>query len=416
MKSRRDNEGTKFDPTAWAWHGGDVNSDDVGSRIRQLRKLRGLTQHQLAAGTHFSTSLIKKVEQGTVPASPALVAETARVLRIKPAYLYGTDAQEIADQPATEAVGISALRAALDAYDDPAPEGQPLDLTEARSRIDQVAWLVGQLRYEDAITRLPGTLHHLYVLAAATDSEEVSRGLLHDGYRLAASIAGQYRQADLAAIATERHVALAPYTGDPLRVAISAYHRSTRHLQSGDFDLGLRILDRAHQQTAAGDAGYAVAIQLHLRSAVIAARAGDRTRADDHVAEASAIRAAFNPPSSPYFNIDASQLNIDIHWCAVPVEDYDGSAAIQRAEHLHIADPSRPERVGHHYVDMARAWLLHGDRERTIGCLHQARQIAPNRIRNHPSVRTTVMALASTDRRATESLANFARWAAIPIS
>ena len=62
-------------------------TEHVGDQIRRLRKLRGLTQHQLAAGTHFSVSLIKKVERGTVPASPALVAEAARALKVKPAHL-----------------------------------------------------------------------------------------------------------------------------------------------------------------------------------------------------------------------------------------------------------------------------------------------------------------------------------------
>ena len=80
-----------------------------------------------------------------------------------------------------------------------------------------------------------------------------------------------------------------------------------------------------------------------------------------------------------------------------------------------MIDPKRPERVGHHHVDMARAWLLHGDRTRALAHLNQARRIAPARIRHHPSVRSTVLAIAENDRHVTESLANFARWASIGI-
>jgi transcriptional regulator with XRE-family HTH domain len=56
-----------------------------------LRKLRGITQRQLADRTHFAESLVKKVEQGSVPPSAAFVAVTARVLQVKPAYLYGAE-------------------------------------------------------------------------------------------------------------------------------------------------------------------------------------------------------------------------------------------------------------------------------------------------------------------------------------
>jgi transcriptional regulator with XRE-family HTH domain len=391
-----------------------VAAEHVGDQIRRLRKLRGLTQHQLASGTHFSVSLIKKVERGAVPASPALVAETARALKVKPAHLYGTEPDTIADQPQADAAGLAALRTALDDYDDPRPEGQPLTVPHAIRRVERISAHVYRLRYDDAVAELPNLLEHLYILADGTAGEP-ARAALHDAYRLAASVAAQYRQADLAAICSERHVHLAPLTGDPLRVAISAYHRSTRLLQSGDYSVGLRLLDRSHQQVDDTPAGQAVAIQLHLRSAVLAARAGDRARADDYTTAARDIVETSSPPARPYYNIDASRLNVDVHWCAVPVEDYDGTASVARAAQVRIADPRRPERVGHHWVDMARAWLLHGDRNQALDCLNRARWVAPNRIRHHPTVRSTVIALAQNDRRVTESLASFARWAAIEV-
>jgi transcriptional regulator with XRE-family HTH domain len=298
-------------------------TEHVGDQIKRLRKLRGVTQHQLAAGTHFSVSLIKKVERGVVPASPALVAEAARALKVKPAYLYGVEGGNPQDQPQPETAGIAALRTALDDYDDPQPEGRPLTLAQAARRVGGISTQVYRLRYQDALAELPNLLEHLYLLTDGSSAEPAG-AVLHDAYRLAASVAAQYRQADLAAICSERHVHLAPLTGDPLRVAISSYHRSTRHLQSGDYRLGLRVLDRGRQYLDDTPAGQAVAIQLNLRSAVLAARAGDRDRADDFVTAAQAIADTSAPPASPYYNIDASRLNVDIHWCAIPVEDYDG--------------------------------------------------------------------------------------------
>jgi transcriptional regulator with XRE-family HTH domain len=135
-----------------------VDSQRVGDRLRRLRKLRGATQQQLAANTHFSVSLIKKVEQGSVPPSAAFVATVARALQVKPAYLYGTEERELAEQPQVEAAGIAELRAALDGFDDPRPAGGLLSLSEATRRVQKIAGDVYRLRYGDAARDLPELL------------------------------------------------------------------------------------------------------------------------------------------------------------------------------------------------------------------------------------------------------------------
>jgi transcriptional regulator with XRE-family HTH domain len=389
--------------------------EGVGDRLKRLRKLRGLTQRQLAGRAHLSLSLIKKVEQGSVPPSAALVTATARALSVTPATLYSAEPPDMADRPEVEATSIGHLRAALDSYDDPRPEGEPMTLDAAARDVAHAGEDIMRLRYREAAAALPGLLHHLFVLAEAPGQQgERARALLHDAYRMVVSVTGQLRQPELAAVASERHIQLAPTTGDPRRIAISAYGRSTRHLQHGDYSLGLRILDRAHEYAGSDPAGRAVAVQLHLRGAVMAARGGNQAEGDARIQAARALLDG-SVPDRPYYNIDASPLNVDIHWCACPVETYDGTEAARRGEATHVEDPRRPERVGHHHLDMARAWLLHGDRDRSLYHLNAARQIAPHRTRNHPSTLATVRTLAEQDRRVTGSLASFARWAGITI-
>lgn len=70
-------------------------------------------------------------------------------------------------------------------------------------------------------------------------------------------------------------------------------------------------------------------------------------------------------------------------------------------------------RRGHHHIDMAAAWLLHGDRDRAFEQLHQAREVTPQQTRYHPQVREIVGAIAEADRRRTDSLSGFARWVGI---
>ena len=393
-----------------------MDVDRVGARIRQLRKLRGLTQEQLAARTHFSASLVKKVEQASTPASAAFVAAAARALGVRPAALYGVTCNVVIPAAAAVPFSVAELRAALNAHDDPRPDGEALTLDAVARRLGWAAEAVRRLRYSAVGNELPALLHHLYVLADAPGGDgERARGLLHDAYRIAVTVAGRFRQADLAAVASERHQRVAPDTGDPLRVAVSAFNRSALHLEHGTYAAGLRALDRALQLLDTSPAGYALAIQLHLRAAVMAARGADPDTADGHIDQARAISSEHAPPAVPYYSINADPLNIEVHWCALPVENYDGTEAVRRGEQVRIIDPAQPERVGHHHIDQARAWLLHGDRERTLTHLNEARRIAPHNTRYHPQVRETVLALAETDRRSTDSLAGFARWAGITL-
>jgi hypothetical protein len=153
-----------------------------------------------------------------------------------------------------------------------------------------------------------------------------------------------------------------------------------------------------------------VAVQLHLRSGVLAARSGQPDRADEFVGA-----ARIPVRGDQYRGIDATPVNIDVHWCAVPVEAMDGVGAVRRGAEVQLTDRSRPERIGHHHSDQARACLLYGGRDRTQSELNAVRRIAPFNTRHHLAVREIVLALAESDRRRTESLAGFARWAGISI-
>nr|WP_279388402.1 helix-turn-helix domain-containing protein [Tamaricihabitans halophyticus] len=388
----------------------EYGPEPVGYRVAAARKMAGLTQHQLAERAHVSHSLVSQVERGTRPASPSFVTSVARALHIAPAHLHGMSVDEVVDQPSAESASIAELRVALDAYDDPRPEGRPLALEVISERLSGVDVELWAERMVAAATTLAPLLHHLYPLSK---DSEAARAVLHDAYRMAASISGQLGQYDLAALASERHIGLAESTGDPLRVAVSAWHRSSRHLQHGDHRAGLRLLDRARGQLDATPAGRAMNVQLGLRSAVLAARAGDIREADGWASEARSIVDEFAPPERPYCNIDASSINTVVHWCALPVEQYDAAEAIRRGASAHVADRQRPERVGRHHIDQARAWTLHGNREKALDHLQAARQTSPWRTRRHPQVRETVRTLAATDRRRDDSLARFARWAGI---
>ncbi|MGH4008515.1 MAG: helix-turn-helix domain-containing protein, partial [Pseudonocardiaceae bacterium] len=389
----------------------------VGQRLKVQRKLAGLTQYQLADRAHVSKSLVEKVERGAAPASPAFTAATALALRIDVETLYGQPYGPPLTDPGAEHAEIPALRAVLDRADDPEPSGRLMTAAELRARLDDCDQDRARSRYAQMTAALPELLDHGYALATealpGTESE-TAWALLTDAYVLAQTAAYRFGYLDLAALCNERVHHAAARSGDPLRVAVAAFEHGLLRLHRGDYQGVLRIAERAHagivdERSPVADA---VRAQLHLREAIAHARSGSADRADEFVKVAREL-VAHGIPASPYYNIVATSANVEIHWVAVSVELSDGTTAVGRAEQVQLPEDAEAARLGHHWIDVARAWTLHGDRARALGALNQARRITPQQTRYHPQVHETLHILAEADRRATDSLAGFARWVGV---
>jgi hypothetical protein len=81
------------------------------------------------------------------------------------------------------------------------------------------------------------------------------------------------------------------------------------------------------------------------------------------------------------------------------------------ADHPHATVSGR---VGHHYIDLARGQMMHGDRNAALEALHAARRAAPQPTRHHPMVRETLDVLARA-RRVPAELREFAAWFGLPL-
>jgi transcriptional regulator with XRE-family HTH domain len=88
----------------------------VGDKVRLARKLAGWSQEKLAREANFSASLVRKVERGRAPASPAFVAACARALRVNPADLLEQPyPRQTRDEQQVHA-GVAGIRRELAAY------------------------------------------------------------------------------------------------------------------------------------------------------------------------------------------------------------------------------------------------------------------------------------------------------------
>jgi hypothetical protein len=145
---------------------------------------------------------------------------------------------------------------------------------------------------------------------------------------------------------------------------------------------------------------------------VLAARAGQRTEADAHLAEARQI-ATLVREGANHYGMEYGPANVGIHEVSAAVELADGTLAITRAAQVERAGHLRalpPSRTGHYRIEVARGWLYHGDRRRALQALQAARRVSPQLVRIHPLVRDTVHVIARAEPRPSEELRSFATW------
>lgn len=394
--------------------------DGIGARVAQRRKLNGLTQAQLAARAHVSLSLVRKVEQGAVPASPAFVAATARGLDVGVPELLGQPAA--ADSPAEHKVQavIPPLRRELAAFQLPPEDGVSVrPLPELAHAVEHASRLRHAVDLTTLGALLPGLLAELRAAAhtlTATDRERAF-GRLAEAYYAVDQVASKLGYLDLASVAVDRYEWAAAQSGDQLAVLVGHYRRAGEMISCADWSTARRFLagSRAQLEDGLGRAGppvWSVWGSLHLKSGLAAARTGDRIQADAHLAEARDAARHVAADRDDY-RLCFGPANVAIWSVGLAVEMCDGTEAVKRAQTFTLPPTAPRERVGHHWIDLARGYLLHGDRDRTLATLMQARKTAPQQTRYHPMVAETLRSLARTERRRSDTVGAFARWLGI---
>ncbi|HEV2088995.1 MAG TPA: helix-turn-helix transcriptional regulator [Cryptosporangiaceae bacterium] len=391
--------------------------DRIGDRIAVERKLRGLTQHQLADRAHVSLSLLRKVEQGSRPASPAVVSSVARALGLELARLTGQPYYSGNRRRDALHDLIPPLRRELGMYGLPPEEdAPPRTLADLEVRVSEASDLVQSVAYMCLGQVLPGLLADLRAAVASTTGETRTRVLvlLRETYDNAKRLAYDLGYADLGALAVSLEERAAEESGDPLEVALSRAVRAWTLTGSGAFTSAYRLLvdtaDGLEPVTADGmPQAFSVWGFLHLQAALSAARSGDAPRTWDHYAAAQHASARLDGDRDD-FRLSFGPTNTAVWGVGLAVELQDGPAAVARAGAVVIPQSLPKARAGHHYLDLARGHFYNGDPASALDSLVRALRIAPQQVRYNPMARETAMALARTERRSTESLRRVASW------
>lgn len=389
----------------------------VGLRIAALRKIHGATQHSMASRAKVSYSLLRKVERGERPASPSFIAAIARAL--------GVSVLDITEQPygvrgadpTSEQAGVPALRQAMVEGHDPELDTAPRSMDELRAAVAEIKEFDRRTKHAEVVQALPDVLRHLHraIVDLSSDERPGAHEALASAYSYGVVALYRLGHLDLSHLADERARAAAVHGDDPLRAAVAEWNHALILMFDGAYPAGLRSVERAGAIVDLAPAtlgALAVRGALHLRAAIIAARATNSDLAADHLMAARSL-AANGQEEANFYGTKFGPPNVNIHDVAVPVELADGTTAVTQAAKVTLPSTTAPSRVGHYWIDLSRAWLLHGDRPQALRSLEHARRIAPQLTRYHPQVHETVHALAIQDARSTGSLRNFAAWCGI---
>ncbi|MDX3224524.1 helix-turn-helix transcriptional regulator [Streptomyces sp. ME19-01-6] len=403
----------------------------LGDRLRVARKTRNLSTAQMAQKVAVSASYIQKLESGARKASPSLVLLLAKALHFGPEVLTG---QPYYGEPEAEdrvhAV-IPELRRLLLCYDSPddldiAPRALPV----LASEVDQVAALRRDARYAPMGPLLPSIITELTHVALGGRNGDQAKAFWHlaRAYRAVNSLAHKMGHHDLSNTALERVRWAADRSGDPLMQFTAGYLVAGAMLRQGAYSSARRKLvalraelGRLQPEHSFSDDALAVDGALLLKLAVLEARENNADRADSYLREAEQVARMAGNRDSLAYEMSFGPTNIRIHEVHTLIDMGDTEQALARlAEWSPVSGgewtpPATTvgERSSHHFIDVASAKLAMGDRGGAFTDLKQARKVAPNHTRFHPSVRETTAALLRMDAHPSNELSTFSSWTGI---
>lgn len=366
-----------------------------------------MTQADLAREAHVSLSMVKACERGVrTPSSSTLEAIAAALAvdasRLDPAYT-GTSRRVHATLPAISAA-IAGYEYALD------PPQSPL--SQIRSEVDAaVEWrLAAQygLIASQAPLLLAEALAHLH---GASRRGEAAR-LVVAAARAADAVAYKYGAHDVSARLIDVMRWAAVQADEPVVSATVAYVQAETFLAAHAHRAGQAVLERALDRTPVplDDLSTATLGALHMRTAVVAARAGDPDAADGHLREARTL--ADRLPEGVYLGTAFGPSSVRIHEVALAVSlgrDHIGRA-LDIARSWSPGNEIPAERRSGFWIEVARAQLWSGDPDDAFESLKTARRHAPQHVRQHPWAREDIATIRRLKRADAASLTAYAEW------
>lgn len=390
-------------------------AEEIGRRARRFRLRLGMPQADLAAALGKSQGWVSKMERGLIELDRVGVLNLlAAELHVHPNDLIGRPYNSSPEENRWQVAASSIMRE-LRRYDlAPVFEGNPRSASEL--------W-----REATRLHRLRDTASNVAILQVLPDLFRESRALAEvatghereEAYAIYAvcckfvhTAAHSLGHPELVAMACERAAWSARLSGDPVLPAVADWMRVWDMWATADWTDALALSDKAIGTLQEGyDRAEPLALRawgtLQLRAAVSAARAGRNSEADDRISHAkTAADRMSDYTGAPVYDrhsLTFSPGNVHIHAISVALETSEQrkALAINRRTSPELLASLPNSRQGHHHMDVARAWLWDGNRDKALAELEKAERTAPQLVRNHPIARSTLRSIVYAERAAT---------------
>lgn len=381
-----------------------------GENIAVLRKARGHGQAKLARMAGISVSLLSKIEVGTRPATPPVVAAIAKAMRVPTQRIYGQPFLG----PSEQADLLNDLRGAVRRYT--LPKEDVPDSAQLAADVARVMKLRAETNYLELMGMLPKLLGQVTATAFTAGSGEAgSWSQVVDVYGCAYAAAHRLAQPDLADMIVSRQAWAAQQTWNPEAEVAAAWNEAGTYQSAGQYDDGLAIVERAisKYETAPGGNTPAKAMSLgslHLRGIVLASRHKDKNATADHLEKAK--RYAEHIPSDVlWHNLTFGQENTALYELAAHIELGKPDKAAEMSAPLLLNPPTTltPNRLGRMYIDIARARLDTKDYSGAEEALEKAFEVSPQMTEIHPMAREVIRVLFVLHQRARPNLMAMAK-------
>lgn len=399
----------------------------TGGRIAANRRLRHMTQRKLSAAANVSYSLLTKVEAGIKPASPTLIASCARAMDMSVSDLNGQPF--VVDHVEDRLTGpLDELRASLENWDMPLEQVPVRSMPEIQADVRKLVEIRRAARFGQIAAWAPALINELVQVSqtATGRDEENAHHLLVQVYRSAHDVAYGLGLRDLASLLMARMDFSSARSGDPYLVTLYRYLRAQSTFSTGRHEVGRKIIDIARDEISGGvSAGHQAAVcaagNLSLRAAILATRQGDGASAREAIKDADRLAGLIGKVEvvggiiGEHHVMSFGPTNVAIHATAVELELGQHGKALTLGKNVHFPADFPPDRVGHHWIDMARAELWAGKTDQAMVSLLNARKAAPQQAKYHPSVRETVAGLVRRARSTPETLIGYATWVGLEV-
>jgi transcriptional regulator with XRE-family HTH domain len=378
-----------------------ITDTTISQRITDRRQLLGYSMRYAADRAGVSASTWSRIERGLVSADNRFtLAAVAEALRCSMADLAGLPLAPT-DRPSAEASGAvhETVRAVVESDLRYPPTTKAGPLAALLPELDLVIDLRGRCDFVGAAKRLPDLIRALHAASFGTERLGALRSLVlaADAANVVVRYSGEPAAACLVA---ERAQQAAEALEDPVMLGLAAWARSHAAIGCGLYQQGKTIADQAadavrpHLKRPDAAEMYGA---LLLQTAFGARALGDVDEGEVRLVEVEQV--AERTGDSLALDLSFGPTNVKFWRIAMETDGGDPGRAVTIARATNPTAIPRVLRQATFYLDTGRALARIGKDQEAVRMLLTAERMAPQRLRNCPTVTETARALLERARR-----------------